>query len=818
MIAPAAGTSVPKVKTDVLTPQAVFYLPQHLVVPLFQRPYVWDEAEQWLPLWQDISRLAELRLRDLYTQPTHFLGAVVLQALDGQQGTVPAKNVIDGQQRLTTLQLFVDAAAAIFETRGFDGHADQFSNLTHNPAFSGVIDASLKLAHTNQDGEAFREVMNAEAPVDHAALKHAGSRITRAHAFFAQRVDEWLGNSDGVRARADALTQAVSQGLQLVVIDLLAQENSQEIFETLNARGTPLTAADLIKNFVFQRLDAEGADTRRAYAEDWPFESKFWEQEVSVGRYTMSRSSLFLSQWLASRLGEEVSPRQTFIRFKTYVDYEANTKMSDLLLAIKAQAELYRTWTERAAESSRILTRPEMAFYRMTAGGVELLKPAIIWLYDPALAIPAEVADQVLAVLESWMVRRQILRLTSADLGRIVADIIKANRVAPASELAANVQHHLGRLNVASNYWPGDDEIRAQLVTEQSYRRYPRGRMRLYLEAVEDHLRSRHDYPQVARLGYPIEHVLPQKWETHWGVNGLEAELARSEHVHRLGNLTLLTTSLNSTVSNGPWIGKQERIVANDVLLLNRYFRDSDGWDETAIDARTTVLTNLLLEVWPVPAGHVGAISDAPAKDNAWVEVKHLVAAGLLAPGTELSSRPGQWEGKAATVLPDGQISHDGKAYASPSSAGYHAKGGKATNGWTFWHLPDGRRLADIRSQYRGDKADKPAGFDWSRLHEILAAVPAGGWTSYSDLADAIGTAPQPLGNHITRCQQCSFPWRVLTSDGRVAAGFAWSDPDDKRVPADLLAEEGVQLIDGVAAADQRLDSEALAMLIEDAD
>ena len=78
-----------------------------------------------------------------------------------------------------------------------------------------------------------------------------------------------------------------------MAIDLRATENSQEIFETLNARGTPLTAADLIKNFVFQRLDAEGSDTAKAYAEDWPFEERFWEKEVSVGRYPITRGSLF---------------------------------------------------------------------------------------------------------------------------------------------------------------------------------------------------------------------------------------------------------------------------------------------------------------------------------------------------------------------------------------------------------------------------------------------------------------------------------------------------------------------------------------------
>ena len=83
----------------------VFNLPQQLVVPLFQRPYVWDEQNQWAPLWQDVRRLIEARERDPFGQLTHFLGAIVVQAHDMQLGHIPDNNIIDGQQRLTTLQL-----------------------------------------------------------------------------------------------------------------------------------------------------------------------------------------------------------------------------------------------------------------------------------------------------------------------------------------------------------------------------------------------------------------------------------------------------------------------------------------------------------------------------------------------------------------------------------------------------------------------------------------------------------------------------------------------------------------------------------------
>src|SRR6476619_1803113 len=98
---------------QVRTPQMVFMQPQRLVVPLFQRPYVWNEENQWEPLWNDVVRVAER----LLNQPSgkhhpHFLGAVVLQQTPRQTGLMQERTIIDGQQRLTTLQLLFDALAA----------------------------------------------------------------------------------------------------------------------------------------------------------------------------------------------------------------------------------------------------------------------------------------------------------------------------------------------------------------------------------------------------------------------------------------------------------------------------------------------------------------------------------------------------------------------------------------------------------------------------------------------------------------------------------------------------------------------------------
>lgn len=807
-------------ETHVRTPQDVFMQPQHLVVPPFQRPYVWEEEEQWSPLWQDVRRVADLRPAQPAADIKHFLGAIVVQAQEPILGGLPASSIIDGQQRLTTLQLLMDATAAALEAAGHDHLAAQLDQLTHNQEiYARGLPTRLKLRHSNKDRGAFDEVMDADVPVDHESLLHAAARVTRAHSFFAEAVEDWLRPTDeGASVRAQALTDALTRGLQIVAINLSAEENPQEIFETLNARGTPLTAADLIRNFVFQRLAASGADTTK-YLAHWPFETDFWEKEVSVGRFPMQRSSLFFNQWLVSQVGEEIGPRATFTRFKQYVEdceLQRGETIVELLPAIRAQADAYEAWTLRSKDPDRQLDRVELAFYRMSAADSQLLKPLLLWLHHPGRKLPPDVIDRVITVAESWHVRRQLLRLKLGDMGRVVVDLIRTHVTTPPDQLADSIEIYLSRLNVTSTYWPGDGEVREALRREQVFRRFKKARARMFLEAVEDRYRTHTNQPQVPRRGYPIEHVLPQSWRTHWPVTGEDAEAARAEHVHRLGNLTLLTTSLNSKVSNGPWESKRTALHAHDTLLLNSRLLSTwtGSWDESTIDARSEALIDALLETWPVPASHVGAVVDPHEKSAGWIQVKHLVDAGLLDPGTVLSPRSGEWQARTALVRADGLLEVDGKTFDSPSGAGRFVKN-SVTNGWSFWRLPDGRRLRDVRDTYTGTAPSKSSPtLDWGPLHAILELLPKGHWTTYGSLADAVGTAAQILGNHVPTCKQCTNAHRVRRSDGKVAPSFQWTDSSVGRDPTEMLREEGA-LVNGAPDPKLELSSDDLQALTE---
>ncbi len=104
--------------------------------------------------------------------------------------------------------------------------------------------------------------------------------------------------------------------------------------------------------------------------------------------------------------------------------------------------------------------------------------------------------------------------------------------------------------------------------------------------------------------------------------------------------------------------------------------------------------------------------------------------------------------------------------------------------------------------------------FDWSRLHAVLAALPSGRWTTYGHLAQVVGTAAQPLGQHIARCDECPNAWRVLGGDGRPRPNFKWSDSTDRRTQEEALAAEGVTFTTGVADPVKRLGPAELNRLI----
>lgn len=707
-------------ETQVRTPQLVFMQPQRLIVPLFQRPYVWNEDNQWEPLWGDVARVAQRLLDDPSGrhQP-HFLGAVVIQQLQNPVGTMQERTIIDGQQRLTTLQLLLDALHVELQSVGAEQLAMRVETLVMNPRpFWEHPEDRFKVWPTNRDRPAFNEVMAADPPLAYGTLEHQTSRLVQAHEYFAKRAREWLtSDADNVQARASAVERAVRELVQMVVIDLAADENAQEIFETLNARGAQLTAADLIKNFIFQRLTESGVDVEAAYERYWKdFETGFWETEISAGRLRQQRSSIFLNHWLIAKTGEEIVAREVFHRFKAYADFDSGASMAELLGQLHRAGQVYRNFVSAAGQLTGPIDRLGLFAYRTSVMESEVVKPLILFLLDPdEAAIPDDQLTKALEVVESWLVRRMLVRATTKSYTQVFAELIAHVRKAGRQSAGDVIEDHLEHQPGTNSYWPDNDEVRAELRTIAAYRRLSRARLRMVLEGIEDHERGWRGPAtglggeRVARGQYAIEHVMPRRWIEHWELPEGQAAADRDALIDTIGNLTLLTGRLNSKVSNGPWPGKdgkdgkQAALQRHDVLMLNRrlFEQAKDGWDDEQIRTRTERLTDLVIEVWPVPEGHKSRTERPERRPTRKVELADLMAAGLLEQGATLYARRNRVAGRTATVLPDGAIDVDGHRYSTPSGAS-RAVSGTNENGWWFW-LTDPRSkrsLHDLWCEY----------------------------------------------------------------------------------------------------------------------
>ena len=683
--------------TQVRTPQLVFMQPQRLIVPLFQRPYVWNEENQWDPLWRDVLRVTERSLAEPGVKPQpHFLGAVVFQQMPNSIGSLQVRTVIDGQQRLTTLQLLLDALHAELLAVGAKQSAMRLEALVVNPpAFCELEEDQFKVWPTNRDRSAFNDVMGAELPVKYESLDHRDARLVKAHRFFAEQARTWLQQDgpEGVSVRAEKLEHAVRELLQLVVIDLTVEENAQEIFETLNARGAQLTAADLIKNFIFQRLMEEGVDVEAAYEKHWKdFETGFWETEVNFGRLRYSRSSIFLNHLLIARTGQEIVAREVFARFKTFADFEVNVPMAALLQQLARAGTVYRGFIEGATASNPI-DRLQLFAYRTGTLESEVFKPVILWLLDPELElIPDDQIAKTLEVIESWLVRRMLVRAQTKAYNQTAAELVAHLRKGDRSLAGDVAEAFLAAQTASSRYWPDDKEISGELVNLLAYLRLRRGRLRMVLEAIEDFRRGWRDGTEglggerVARGKYHIEHVMPRSWKEHWPLlSGTSEE--RDRIVHSLGNLTLLTSKLNSKVSNSAWESKRTGLEKHDVLKMNSLLLAAadDSWADEKIRVRTQEMTEAILTIWPVPEGHTSPFGHTAEHAKQRVTLADLIGAGLMEPGTTLYARKAH-DYHPATVLSDGRIDVDGEVFDSPSGAAKKVTG-KGTNGWWFWKL-----------------------------------------------------------------------------------------------------------------------------------
>jgi uncharacterized protein with ParB-like and HNH nuclease domain len=587
------------------------------IIPTFQRPYVWKQELQWEPLWDDVRNVAERYAEALeeaeahYAKAeqatgTHFLGAIVVQQIPTPAADIERRDVIDGQQRMTTLQILLDAAQEVFEKEGYQREAKQLRKLVLNDEDFAEGDERFKLWPTSLDRDAFRAAMTN----DQDTYGFESSLVVQAHEYFSLQVREWIHaiDVDERSQRAHALNTALIGLLELVVIDLKTGDDAYVIFETLNARGTPLLASDLVKNFVLQRANSDGLNPDDVHKRYWKtLEDDWWRKDVRQGRIVRPRIDVFLNYWLIARQQDEVPSHKVFPIFREYVD-SSKASIVEIVRDIQRVGNTYRHLDDFEPTSA------EGTFlYRWRTVQAGVVTPLLLQLFSASQEqLSRDRRVRCLRALESFLVRRAICRMTTKDYNRLFLEL--TSRIDEKIDLADEIViEYLREQTAESRLWPTDDRLQSALLDLPLYRLLTRARLRMVLEALEEALRTdKAEERHVVRGKLTIEHVLPQSWRDHWPLEMVDdpeehhRRIVRRERLkHTIGNLTLVTGKLNPALSNGPWEKKQQGLQEHSTLHLNKRLLSRWGkapFAEPEIEKRGAQLAQFACAIWPAPS------------------------------------------------------------------------------------------------------------------------------------------------------------------------------------------------------------------------
>lgn len=659
---------------------SLFSAPAQYVIPVFQRGYVWTLEKQVVPLWADLEDRAiklieraemaqQVGAHSLKPLQKHFLGSLVLTPVHNAFGRVTSYEVIDGQQRTTTLHLLLLAFRQAAKLLEGSAVSQMLDSLVRNPGPYTIKDDHHKVWPT-QAGRA--EMAFLDGAVDCPAVcsaypakagKNAKQRIERPlmvqaylylhHACLAYlrgcALDDpiaaesdrtWsdalvqaIRNDNLVTpvqkdlalqpARAEMLFMALQELVQIMTLTLENEDDPQVIFETLNARGEPLLASDLIRNFVFLEAARRGQDVDSLYQQHWrEFDeqrdqndvvtaNRYWRERERQGRITYPRIDLFFFHYTVLRRQQETMVSHVFQGFKEWWQGEQQRDIDGELALIV-----------RTSRHFRELISPEgdgfiAEFARLTkALDVSTLTPIYLALRE-RLGEDDLRLKQALGDLASYVARRGICGYTTKNYNKIFLKLL--TDVAQAEEPAAALRTSLLKLGGHSQAWPTDQELRDAWMDRVVYTELRPAKVAAILRALE--LASRTPRQESTWAPVPetltVEHVLPQSWEDggHYplGDEGDEQRLRRNRLVQTFGNLTLLTQPLNSSVSNGPFLdferngkdveGKRSGF-RGSLLLLNSYFLNPalTVWSDDQILERGRTLLSGALRVWPRPA------------------------------------------------------------------------------------------------------------------------------------------------------------------------------------------------------------------------
>ncbi|MCY3833583.1 MAG: DUF262 domain-containing protein [Chloroflexi bacterium] len=535
---------------------------KQFVVPLFQRPYSWKKRN-WEELWRDL-----LDISDPANSREHFMGAIVTMPIEMKPHGVNKFLLIDGQQRLTTILVIL---ACIRDLAGDESDLhDEIENIYLTNRYKQGTNRS-KLLPTQEDRKAYQGIIQ--------NVRQSDSSLSKLYDYFAKELAARDEDSEAIDL--GKFFNSMKSQLLFVSIVLDENDNPYHIFHSLNATGTPLTQADLVRNHIFMHIPEE--DQEDAYNDLW-----YPLQQAYPGNQLRDYIWRFITK-------DGVPIRQIGVYDairRRVADLATSDSADHLLMDLKIVAEHY----DRILDPSLETVRPiRERLQRLKRWELTTAYPLLLNLYIAfnSQAVSAQTFCDVLDVVESFVVRRHICNVPIRQLTNYFIRVF--HEASGERDFVSALCDYLIEHN-----FPTDEVFRDNWVRHQLYGPGSRDKCKLILESLESHATQNNEPVDTRHPRITIEHVMPQSLSQAWYEElGSGADAIHVQYVHTIGNLTL--TGQNESMGNKPFAEKKE-VFAQSNFGLNKYFAGCDSWNAESIVRRAERLGEVAVKIWQRPS------------------------------------------------------------------------------------------------------------------------------------------------------------------------------------------------------------------------
>lgn len=558
------------------------------IIPFFQRPFVWknDDCEN---LYEDVVETVSIAPRNPAKE--HFIGTIITKNGASSTPMTAQFDLVDGQQRMTTFSLLIKALANSVDLN--QENADHlYNNINSSLSFKDPYGKThFRIVHNRIDREYYNKVMESDKNTDFSKLK-GKSNIIDTYLYFKNKFssstnEEILTTNFTVLQKFPAISMVLDQ-----------HDDEQEIFDTINSLGVKLTTSELLKNYIFS--DSETQSKYKDYWED-VFETeeetvKFWNAKKTAGRVYRENIDVLLYCYLIIEKEKDVSLEHLFKDYKEWLKSKTAAEKAVFLKDLKKYADLYASFPSGTELNNLKFGETEKKFFHVIENlNVTTIYPLVLFLYKKVQDVDKRLS--CLALLESYLVRRNICKLTTKNYNNLFISIIKNLKATDDNTVLADLKHVLNGYTEDAARFPGDDEFKtAFAISVLSNQHAKEALFEISLYQIQNVL---HDLSSLNSSSFSVEHMMPKKWEANWNtISTIEEKNTRNFKLLTLGNLTIITKNLNSKLRNSSWLNKRGVLQQYSSLPLTTNYTGKNEWNESAIEARATDLVSIALDIW----------------------------------------------------------------------------------------------------------------------------------------------------------------------------------------------------------------------------